>query len=88
MLVPVFTAYCLSRIIDSQFIFVTGYIHADGGSSTKGGGGGGGLIAISYTSGYVTGEITAYGGSGRHEYGAAGVTYIKNGVITRKVNSF
>ena len=65
-------------------LFASGYIHADGGSSTKGGGGGG-LIAVSHTSGYVTAELTAYGGSGGLDNGAAGVTYIKNGETTKKV---
>ena len=68
---------------DLYFGFL-GYIHANGGSSSKGGGGGG-LIGISYSSGYVTGELTAYGGSGNVENGAAGITYIKAGLSTKKV---
>ena len=38
-----------------------------------------------YSSGYVIGEQTAYGGSGAIEHGAAGVTYIKNGEFIKKV---
>ena len=64
---------------------VVGYVHVNGGRSTYKSGGGGGLIGISYTNGYVTGEITAYGGSGVVENGAAGVTYIKAGLTTKKV---
>lgn len=60
-------------------IFVTGNIHANGGSATSSGGGGGGYIAIYYTSGYVdTRDLTCYGGTTSNgENGAAGVIYLE-----------
>ena len=63
---------------------ITGYIYASGGTSSASGGGGG-LISIVYSSGYVIGEQTSYGGSGAIENGAAGITYIKNGEFIKKV---
>ena len=66
-------------------MYITGYIHADGGASSAQSGGGGGLIALVYSSGYMTGEVTSYGGSGVVEHGAAGVTYIKAGLTTKTV---
>ena len=70
----------------TYFFCIAGYIHVNGGGSSAKSGGGGGLIGISYTNGYVTGEVTAYGGSGVVENGAAGVTYIKAGLTTKKVS--
>ena len=66
------------------FFLTIGYIKVDGGSSSKGGGGGG-LISIDYATGYVTGELTAYGGSGGVESGAAGIIYIKHAELSKKV---
>ena len=67
--------------------FTIGYIKVDGGSSSKGGGGGG-LISIEYATGYVTGELAAYGGSGGVESGAAGIIYIKHAELSKKVCLF
>ena len=67
-------------------LYIAGYIHTHGGSSSSKSGGGGGLIGISYNSGYVTGDLSSYGGSGPVENGAAGPSYVKMGQLTRKVS--
>ena len=62
------------------FVWLTGNVHANGGSATSSGGGGGGYIAIYYSAGFVdTRDLTCYGGTTNNgETGAAGVIYLEN----------
>ena len=60
----------------------------------NGGGGGGGLISLTYVSGNINGNLTAYGGlgGGTSQSGAAGVVYLAKDINSlapdRKVSFF